>query len=46
MHKRVEAQYSAQVAAKNQGGGMVPQRGGKKAAKRARMPEATQPPVQ
>jgi len=45
MHKRVEARYSAQVAAQNQGGGIVPPRGGKKAKGAARMPEATQPPV-
>jgi hypothetical protein len=44
LHKRVEAQYSAQVAAKNQGGGIVPRRPGKK-GKGANPPEATQPPV-
>ena len=42
LHKRVEAQYSAQAAAKIQGG-MVPPRGGKKG--KSRMPEATQPPA-
>jgi len=44
MHKRVEARYAAQFAARNSGGGIVPP-GGAKKAKGARMPEAAQPPV-
>jgi SEC-C motif-containing protein len=43
--KRVEAQFSAQVSARNQGGGMVPPRTAKKSkAGRNLPPEAAQPP--
>jgi hypothetical protein len=44
MHKRVEARYAAQFAARNSGGGIVPP-GGAKKAKGGRMPEAAQPPA-
>ena len=44
MHKRVEARYAAQFAARNSGGGIVPP-GGAKKAKSGRMPEAAQPPA-